>query len=247
MREQTTTRFRARWAETDQDRARAQALRHLAFRGVPGLDRDQFDAAAQHILIETADRTPAATFRITAFGAGDPLTGSYSAQFYELTSFAGQPGRKAEVGRLCLHPALRGTDLVRRSFASLAQFVLGQGIDHLFGCSSLPGADPVRHGPALAWLAQSALGPAPLCPASRHKDAIPLGTAVPDLSGVPDLVRLYVGLGAWVSGNAIVDRDLNTLHVFTALDIGRMPPAQARAFHSLAATLPPVDAATKAV
>ena len=34
---------------------------------------------------------------------------------------------------------------------------------------------------------------------------------------MPPLLRTYLLMGGWVSDHAVVDRDLNTLHVFTGL------------------------------
>ena len=35
-------------------------------------------------------------------------------------------------------------------------------------------------------------------------------------------------MGGWVSDHAVVDREMNTLHVFTGLEIGRIPPERVR-------------------
>ena len=45
---------------------------------------------------------------------------------------------------------------------------------------------------------------------------------------MPPLLRTYLLMGGWVSDHAVVDRDLNTLHVFTGLEIRAIPPARAR-------------------
>ncbi len=47
---------------------------------------------------------------------------------------------------------------------------------------------------------------------------------------MPPLLRTYLMMGGWVSDHAVVDRQMNTLHVFTGLEIGAIPPgAQASA------------------
>jgi putative hemolysin len=51
---------------------------------------------------------------------------------------------------------------------------------------------------------------------------------------IPPLLRTYLAMGGWVSDHAVVDRDLNTLHVFTGLEIGAIPPARARALRAVA-------------
>jgi hypothetical protein len=40
-------------------------------------------------------------------------------------------------------------------------------------------------------------------------------------------------LGGWVSDHAVIDPDLDTLHVFTAVEVARIPPARARALRAL--------------
>ena len=43
----------------------------------------------------------------------------------------------------------------------------------------------------------------------------------------------YLALGGWVGGHAISDHDLNTLHVFTAVEISAIPAARLRALRAL--------------
>ena len=54
------------------------------------------------------------------------------------------------------------------------------------------------------------------------------------LKSMPPLLRSYLTMGGWVSDHAVVDRDLNTLHVFTGLEVGRIPPARARVLRAIA-------------
>jgi hypothetical protein len=35
-------------------------------------------------------------------------------------------------------------------------------------------------------------------------------------------------MGGWVTDHAVIDYDLNTLHVFTGVEISRVPAARAR-------------------
>ena len=52
---------------------------------------------------------------------------------------------------------------------------------------------------------------------------------------MPPLLRSYLAMGGRVSDHAVVDRDLDTLHVFTGLEIGVIPPARARLMRAAAA------------
>ena len=51
---------------------------------------------------------------------------------------------------------------------------------------------------------------------------------------MPPLLRSYLTMGGWVSDHAVVDRDLNTLHVFTGLEIASIPAARAKALRASA-------------
>ena len=53
-------------------------------------------------------------------------------------------------------------------------------------------------------------------------------------NGLPPLLRSYLGLGGWVSDHAVVDTVLDTLHVFTGVEIAKIPPARARALRLIA-------------
>ena len=250
MRDLLTPRYRARLAAGTPDVARAQALRSLAFRHSGQSDADIYDARAQHLLVETLAGEVLATFRIAMFDAGDDLSQSYAAQFYDLTRFAAQPGRKAEVGRFCLHPLAQDPDPVRLCWAALARLALGQGVDHLFGCTSLPGANAQIHAPALAWLAQTSLGPQAFRPQPLD-GALAMAGSGADATGVPPLLRFYLTLGGWVADHARIDRDLDTVHVFTALTLTDLTPSRAKRLRAMAAlgqtAAAPVDAARKAV
>lgn len=52
--------------------------------------------------------------------------------------------------------------------------------------------------------------------------------ALPDRPGpLPPLLRGWLALGAEVSDHAVIDRDLGTMHVFTALPVAAIPPGRA--------------------
>ena len=48
------------------------------------------------------------------------------------------------------------------------------------------------------------------------------------MAAMPPLLRSYLAMGGWVSDHAVVDDHLDTLHVFTGLEIRAIPPARAR-------------------
>lgn len=232
----------ARLAEMPEDVARAQSLRHLCFLAARGLcrpggrDEDRFDAACQHVLIETQGGQLLACFRLL-FLPGEKITDSYSAQFYDLTALQDLPGQVMELGRFCIHPSAQDPDILRLAWAAITRAVDARGVSLMFGCTSFAGADPALHRPALAHLAREHLAPAALAP-RRKGQVVDLPDTPVDpraaLAGMPPLLRTYLTMGGWVSDHAVIDPDLDTLHVFTAVEVARIPPARARALRALA-------------
>lgn len=225
-------------ATTDAQIAACLALRALAFRGdTNAADGDRFDAHCLHLAVRAQDGPVLATLRLHPHAPGQ-ITG-YAAQHCDLSALAAAPGAALELGRLCLHPAHPDPDLMRLVWAGVTRAVDGWGAARLIGCTSFPGTDPDALAPALGLLALRHLGPADLRPGqlspvtrvlSDWTDAAtPQGAAL-----LPPLLRAYLALGGWVSDHLVVDRDLNTCHVFTCLDIAAMPEGRKRILRGLA-------------
>ncbi len=205
----------------------ALALRAQVFRA-GGPDGDRFDAASTAVAVMDGDR-PVAACRL---GVTHDPGHSYAGQFHDLSPLAapGLPG--VEVGRLCAQPGA-APDALRALFAGIALQAAGAGV--LFGVTSLPGADPARHGPALAALARHRRG---LRVVTHAAGAVPLpDTGAPDPAALPPVLRAYLALGAVVAGDAVPDRDLDTLHVLTVLPTAAIPPARLAALRRLAVDL----------
>lgn len=207
-------RWRARLVPVVQAGA-ALDLRARVFRG-GAPDGDVFDAAAHHLLIE-GDGSLVACARLTVQDRGGILRG-YCAGHYDLAAFAARFPHALEVGRICLDPACREAEVPRLLLAVLARVVATEAVPVLYGCSSFPrsGAGTarlVRHVTPDDWAPRPKAGTIPL----------------PQVPGpLPPLLRGYLALGAGVSDHAVVDADLGTLHVFTALPVAAIPPARAR-------------------
>ncbi len=240
-------RYRVRWAVTAEEVGRALALRALAFRGgkdgVGGLEGDAFDARCRHVLVEeAATGDPVATFRLLPLPSGADLGQSYSAQYYDLSALAAYPGRMIELGRFCLHPDRHDPDILRLAWGAITQAVDAEGAGLLFGCSSFKGTDARAYRDAFALLRDRHVAPecwrprvkAPRVFRFARRRTGPVADARLALLRMPPLLRTYLAMGGWVSDHAVVDGELGTLHVFTGLEIGRIPPARARALRLVA-------------
>lgn len=233
-------RYRARLALGPLDMDQVLALRSAVFRGGVAPDGDRFDAVCRHLIVEELSGRLVATARIlTTTGSG--IEASYSAQFYDLSALVRFPGPMLELGRFALAPGWHDPEIVRLAWAALARLVTGEGIGLLFGCSSFRGADPASHLNALALLAERHLAPARWMPEvkgpafrfGRVLQGHPVATETA-LQEMPPLLRSYLQLGGWVSDHAVADPELDTLHVFTAVEVTRIPPARLRALTALA-------------
>lgn len=237
--------YAARFAQSDADVIAAQTLRHLCFvtgagrDPMPdGLDRDRFDADCLHVLVEDAGGRLAACFRLLHLKSAALIGHSYAAQYYDLTALKQFPGPIVEIGRFCVQPDLRDPDVLRVAWGAVARFVDQAGVGLLFGCSSFAGTDSEIYADSFGQLRARHLGPACWRPGLRARDVVhfPAVAHHPKraLQQMPPLLRTYLGMGGWVSDHAVIDRAMNTLHVFTGVEIAAIPAARARALRAVA-------------
>lgn len=240
----THGRYRARRAETQADLAAAQRLRALTFlgRAIP-LDADAFDPVCTHVVVhDEFTNQLVCCFRMLPLPSGSAASRSYSAQFYDLSALAAFREPIAEVGRFCIHPDARDADILRVAWGGMARYVDDMGIGMLFGCSSFKGNDANVYLDAFALLQGRHLAPDIWSPGIKsslvYRFADLPATRQPDrLAGLrvmPPLLRTYLGMGGWVSDHAVIDPVMNTLHVFTGLEIDAVPAARKRALRAVA-------------
>lgn len=236
-------RYRARFADDARDLRAAQALRHRCFRKGNGVDSDRFDDLCRHVLVDDATSGQlAACFRLFPLAEGHQIHDSYSAQFYDLTALGQLKAPMVEVGRFCIDPEAKdGVEALRVAWGSIARYVDEQGIAMLFGCSTFHGTDPIQYRDAFAVLHDRHLAPKRWRPRIKAPHVIRFSQDtdhVPDLKRaaqtMPPLLRSYLVMGGCVSDHAVVDRDLDTLHVFTGVEVNAVPPARARLLRTLA-------------
>lgn len=242
-------RYAARFAETEADVEAAQRLRHLAFiagsgaapRG-DGRDADAFDAICRHVLVEeTKTGRLVCCFRLLPLRDGGEIGMSYSAQYYELSKLSEFDGPMVEMGRFCIHPEYRDPDILRIAWGAMTRFVDEEGVEMLFGCSSFHGTDAQGYLDAFAMLKARHLAPTRWLPKVKAPDVFRFARRLrrkPDakraMLTMPPLLRTYLAMGGWVSDHAVVDRDLNTLHVFTGLEIRAIPSSRVRLLRAAA-------------
>lgn len=232
-----TPRYRARFDETQADIRAAQALRHKCFRTGQGVDSDAYDEICRHVLVEDQQTGKlVACFRLMPFQNGQSIGDSYSAQFYELSALRDYAAPMIELGRFCIDPDARdGADILRVAWGAMTRYVDAENIGLMFGCSSFQGTDEARYLDTFALLRDRHIAPKRWLPRVKAPKVFCFAHRLrrkPDakraMLGLPPLLRTYLMMGGWVSDHAVVDHDLNTLHVFTGVEIASVPPSRAR-------------------
>lgn len=237
-------RYVARMAAHAQDLRAIEELRRLAFVGATEgtLNKDAFDSLCVHFLVEDRDTGQLlCCFRALPLSGGVEIEGCYSAQFYELSALRTFEGAMVEVGRFCMHPDTSDPDILRVAWGALTSYVDENKIEMLFGCSSFSGTDTTDYVDAFAMLREAHLAPKHWLPKVKAPNVFRFAARLrrkPDhkraLLHMPPLLRTYLLMGGWVSDHAVVDRQMNTLHVFTGLEIQAIPPARKRLLRAIA-------------
>ncbi|NNE54267.1 MAG: GNAT family N-acetyltransferase [Sulfitobacter sp.] len=203
-------------------------------------DIDALDDRSTHVLIEeVATGALVCCYRLLAL-RGSELRESYSAQYYELSALQDYEGLLMELGRFCICPERRDPDILRLAWAAMTDFVDRQDVQLLFGCSSFAGVDTEAYLDAFAMLRARHLGPKRWLPRVKAPDVFRFAARLrrrPDarkaMLRMPPLLRTYLMMGGWVSDHAVVDHQMNTLHVFTGVEIGSIPAARKRLLRAL--------------
>lgn len=234
-------RYEARLADTPADLAAARSLRSLAF-STPVPDGDGFDDACLHVLVHDRESgTLVCCFRLLPLPCGGDVARSYAAQYYDLGAMTAFDGPIAELGRFCLRPGWTDPDILRIAWGAMTSVVDAGGIAMLFGCSSFSGTDPARYLDVFALLKAWHLAPDRWAPRQKAAEVYRFAARLrraPDarraMLAMPPLLRSYLAMGGRVSDHAVVDRQLNTLHVFTGLEIAAIPASRQRLLRAVA-------------
>ena len=229
----------ARLAQGPQDMTRVLALRAAAFPRTGGEEEDAQDQLSAHVMVEGAAGM-LACFRVMLFGWGAGLSQGYAARFYDVAPLAGYAKPIAEMGRFCVAPGGVHPDVLRLAWGAMTRIVDEGQAGLLVGCTSFRGAGWEAHRAGLALLAAEFVGPADHLPGRKAAEVVGLDQAGPvgdrraSLAALPPLLRTYLGMGGWVSDHAVVDRDLDTLHVFTCVEVDGVPRARAASLRAVA-------------
>ena len=237
-------RYRARFASSQTDVLAAQSLRYRCFNlsNKDELDVDDFDTLCQHVLIENLETEKLiCCYRVLSFDSGRNISSSYSSQFYDLKVIESFTGPMIEVGRFCIDPEVNDPSVVLTAWAKLAQIVDQNQTELLFGCSSFEGIEKEKYLDSFALLRDRYMAPDHWLPKIKaaqvfyySKDLIYKVDKKKALLNMPPLLKTYLSMGAWVSDHAVVDLNMKTLHLFTGMEISKIPKSRKKFLLNLA-------------
>lgn len=233
-------RYRARRADNPQDVVRIQSFRSACFGLGVRPDCDALDERCEHVVIETRDDAAlVAAFRLSV-SDGKGLQSGYAAQFYNLQALQNYRGTILELGRLCTDPGITDPDILRLVWQIITAHVDQHDVGMLCGCASFAGTDPRAYETVFGLLGRAYGAPERWAPRIKAGEVIRFAD-VPEngadrlqhQTAMPPLLRSYLSMGARVSDHAVIDRQLNTLHVFTGLEVDAIPAARKRLLRAL--------------
>ena len=237
-------RYCARFALSKDDLLAAQELRYRCFNlsNDKGLDVDEFDSICRHVLVENLENGKLiCCYRIMSFTDGKDITRSYSSRFYDLGSIENFPKPMIEVGRFCIDPVTTDHEVVLAAWAALTQLVDENGIEFLFGCSSFEGIDKEKYLHCFAFLREKHIAPEHWLPRVKAAQVISYSKAncckvnkKKALLNMPPLLKSYLSMGAWVSDHAVIDYSMKTLHLFTGVEVSKIPSRRKQFLRNLA-------------
>lgn len=207
-----------------------------------GIDADQFDEICTHIVVRRRDGHLVGCVRVLELASGQDINSSYASEFYDLRSLASFSGPFLELGRFFVPSGPDTADAIRLIWAMITVLVDKNRVRMLFGCTSFMGTDTARHRVAFGVLGARHLGPKCWQPGVKSGETVRMSAHAgrPDRGhiarvGLPPLMRSYLAMGGWVSDHGVIDHTLSTIHVFTALEVNRIPARRAARLRQLAA------------
>ena len=240
-----------RLAETAEEIDAAQALRYRVFYEEMGAipspetlaskrDRDSMDQYCDHLLVIDKAREGAesivGTYRLIRRSAAAKNGSFYSASEFDISPLIAYEGEILELGRSCIDKDYRTGTVMNILWKGLSAYMYQYDIKLMFGCASLPGADPALHTVPLSYLYHHHLAPPALRARALPEVYTPMDllpreafnpeTALDSMSfngikldpkaganSLPPLIKGYLRVGGYVGDGAFLDKQFNTTDV----------------------------------
>lgn len=199
------------------------------------LEIDEFDVVYDHLVLIDPTRNPddldhvVGAYRLLPSDRAERFGRYYCDNEYDLTALRRSGRKLLELGRSCVHPDHRGGAAMLMLWNGLADYVLANGIEILFGVASFHGTDAAALRMPLAWLHHHHLAPEALRVRALAEHFQPMDL-VPEaeldrrqaMAEMPNLIKAYLRLGGFVGEGAFIDAPFNTTDVLLLMDTQAM-------------------------
>jgi len=232
-----TDDFLVSTARNGQELFKVLELRHEVFveewqgrRAFHGLDVDQYDFSADHLMIvDKRINEVVGTYRLMSSHFTHDF---YSASELELDDFIRLPATKLEMGRACVHSNYRDGNTIDLLWKGLTRYIFATKTEYLFGCASIKCTNPDMIGRVYKTLRDQGSWSDEYRARARWEYQFPgFAMNVPDgltpgekRELLPALLRSYLHAGAKVYGWPALDRDFACTDLLTILDWKQLNP-----------------------
>jgi putative hemolysin len=193
-----------------------------------GLDRDRFDAEADHLaIIDNRINRIVGTYRLIS---GDRTTNFYSKTEFDITDLLAREGGKVELSRACIHKDYRNGAVITLLWRGIIEYLNQSGARWLFGMASVKTINPGElaavyktleaEGAVDALVRIKALEGYRINNFARSLEAATVTEQSKAM--VPALLRSYLRAGAVVVGDPAIDMDFNCGDLFVVFDVSKM-------------------------
>jgi putative hemolysin len=193
-----------------------------------GLDRDRFDAQADHLaIIDNRINRIVGTYRLIS---DVRTTDFYSMTEFDISDLIARDGGKVELSRACIHKDYRNGAVITLLWRGIIEYLNQSGARWLFGMASVKTVNPDELAAVYKTLeAEDAVDSSVRIKAlegCRIKDfaqSLEAAAVTEQSKGmVPALLRSYLRAGAVVVGDPAIDMDFNCGDLFVVLDVSKM-------------------------
>ena len=210
------------------------------------IDSDLYDPFCRHLIVtDTTSENIVACTRVLSDEDVPQAGGFYTQSEFKLGHLRSLSGKKLEVGRTCVHPDHRNGGAITCLWLGLAEFMLSQNYEYLFGCASVDMSDGGRQAYTIyknalgRGLVNLDLGVHPRVPLPKLDQ--PIVDAIIELSDsvreiLPPLLKAYLNLGAEICGTPCWDRKFNVADMLVLVNRANITPRYVRRFLKTAQT-----------
>jgi putative hemolysin len=217
---------------------KAQLLRGRVFFGKDSQDTDKFDKFCEHIVvIDTKTDKVVGTYRLLLSSRLGKDGRFYSETEFDLSNIRKNCKEELlEMGRACVDPSYRKFPIIRLMWKTIVSYVMQNRVGFIFGCASIDHPNPEKVGKIFTFLKHKAYSP-PLLRVSPlgekrfpYQKTLKTGSEKEALQFMPSLVKGYLAIGAFICGEPVWDKELNTADFFMMIDTRNMNTSFLRKF-----------------